>query len=344
MTPADPRTPRAPRTPRRGRRPTTGRGLADRRTLAVVVGALGGVVTVVAAIVALAWAPTLPDPVAMHWGTDGVDGFGSLGTVVAVSTALGLTAAAGFAAMTAFLGQSSSNRRVAAGVTVGLPVMLAGQTLGSLWIQRGIADAQDVGGIGVVTAVSLGIGLLVGVVVAITLPGDAPAPTSTGVPDDAPRVRLAADERAAWVRRAGGGPALLVAVGAIVLTAVLAIVTREWALLLVPALLAALLATMLSWVVRVDPAGLVVRSALGVPRTTVPADEVVRADVVQVSPLRDFGGWGWRAGRDGTVGIVVRAGEGLRVERTGGRALVVTVDDAATGAALLNTLADRARR
>jgi hypothetical protein len=60
--------------------------------------------------------------------------------------------------------------------------------------------------------------------------------------------------------------------------------------------------------------------------------------------LREFGGWGYRVGTDGTVGIVVRTGEGLRIRRTGDRSLVVTVDDAATGAALLNTLADRARR
>jgi hypothetical protein len=45
----------------------------------------------------------------------------------------------------------------------------------------------------------------------------------------------------------------------------------------------------------------------------------------------------------GGVGYVVRTGEGIEVERTSGRRFVVTVDDAATGAALLTTLADRAR-
>ncbi|MFE9915458.1 hypothetical protein ACFYPG_09865 [Micromonospora sp. NPDC005553] len=37
-------------------------------------------------------------------------------------------------------------------------------------------------------------------------------------------------------------------------------------------------------------------------------------------------------------------GEGLLVERTGERSIVVTVADAGTAAALLNTLADRHRR
>ncbi|KZM76277.1 hypothetical protein [Cellulosimicrobium sp. I38E] len=334
-------------TPRRspGRPTEDGRPRPDgHRTLALLVGAAGAVVTVVAALVALSWSADLPDPVAIHWGADGADGFASLGAAVAGSTALGLLTSAGFAAMTAFLGRSAANRRVAAGVAVGLPVMLAVLTLGSLWIQRGLADAHDVGGVGAVTAVALGTGLLVGVVVGVLIPGDHPDPTDAGVPDDAPRVALRPGERAAWVGRVSGGPTVLVAMGAIVLTTVLALVLREWALLLVPVVLGLLLAAMMSWVVRVDEGGLSVRSTLGFPRTRVPADEVVRADVADVSPMRDFGGWGWRAGRDGAVGIVVRAGESLRVERTGGRALVVTVDDAGTAAALLNTLADRARR
>ena len=62
-----------------------------------------------------------------------------------------------------------------------------------------------------------------------------------------------------------------------------------------------------------------------------------------VSPLAEFGGWGYRVGRGGRVGVVLRTGEGLQVERSGGRSFVVTIDDAATGAALLNTLAARSR-
>jgi hypothetical protein len=86
-----------------------------------------------------------------------------------------------------------------------------------------------------------------------------------------------------------------------------------------------------------------VRSSLGRPRIVVPLDEVVRAEVVEVSPVAEFGGWGYRVGRAGRVGIVLRSGQALQVERTGGRSLVVTVDDADTAAALLNTLAARSR-
>jgi hypothetical protein len=41
---------------------------------------------------------------------------------------------------------------------------------------------------------------------------------------------------------------------------------------------------------------------------------------------------------------VLRSGEALLVERTGGRSVAVTVDGAATAAGLLNALADHARR
>ena len=71
--------------------------------------------------------------------------------------------------------------------------------------------------------------------------------------------------------------------------------------------------------------------------------ELVRADVRDVRPFREFGGWGWRVGRGGRVGVVLRAGESLLVERTGGRSVVVTVDGARAAAGLVNSLADRSR-
>ena len=96
-----------------------------------------------------------------------------------------------------------------------------------------------------------------------------------------------------------------------------------------------------TWTVTVDQRGLVARALLPRPRVVVPLGEVEHAEVVHVSPVREFGGWGLRMGLDGRVGVVLRGGEALEVARTGGRRVVVTVDDAATGAALLNTLAAR---
>ena len=54
-------------------------------------------------------------------------------------------------------------------------------------------------------------------------------------------------------------------------------------------------------------------------------------------------GLGIRTALDGSIGMVLRKGDGIEVRATGGRRYVVTIDDAATGAALLATLAGRAR-
>jgi hypothetical protein len=124
----------------------------------------------------------------------------------------------------------------------------------------------------------------------------------------------------------------------------LVVVTRIWPLLVVGALIVIVVVAMCWWVVRVDRTGLTIRSTTGWPRIHVPLDEVVRADVIEVRPLRDFGGWGLRVGRHGRVGVVLRSGQALLVQRTGGRSVAVTVDDAATAAGLLNAHADHARQ
>jgi hypothetical protein len=135
-----------------------------------------------------------------------------------------------------------------------------------------------------------------------------------------------------------------VALVAVAVVLALVIVTQIWALLIVVVVLGILIVSMFRWVVRVDSTGLTIRSAIGWPRVGVPLEEVVRADVIQVRPLRDYGGWGLRVGRGGRVGVILRSGEAIVVQRTGGRSVAVTVDEAATGAALLNALADQARR
>ncbi|MEU5214962.1 DUF1648 domain-containing protein [Streptomyces sp. NPDC020807] len=93
--------------------------------------------------------------------------------------------------------------------------------------------------------------------------------------------------------------------------------------------------------VTVDRHGLTVRSALFPrPRARVALDDVASASVRDVDPLGELGGWGYRV-RAHRTGVVVRSGEALVVRRSGGREFLVTVSDARTAAALLNTLAAR---
>ncbi len=294
-------------------------------------------------IIAMSWAPELPDPVASHFGGDGPDGFSSLESFVWTGVGIGASLAVLGWFIAAVLGRAATARRTGVGTAVGGALFVAISVLGTLDAQRGLADAAQTGDIDRVVILCLVVGGIGGALAALLVPGDRPQPTTAPVPTAAARVPLAPQERATWVRRVTGRSMIAVAavlVGASALTARIA----DSPVAAVP--LAVVLVVLLAHVqftVTVDSRGLRVRSPLGFPRMTVPADEVLHAEDVTVSPLRDFGGWGYRVGASGRVGIVVRQGTALQVTRTGGRVYVVTVDDASTGAALLNTLTARTR-
>lgn len=323
--------------------PTTpGRVLARRASL-WSAGAAALILAAATAVV-LSWRDDLPDPVASHWGPGGeADGFSSLTGYVTVVAVVGVASVALFGALCWFLGQAATTRRMMAGILVWFGGFAAALLLLPLGVQRGLADAAGATLDGWLLAAAIVVPVLPGVVAAALVPRDPRQAATSAVPADAQRVALADGERAAWISRATGGTVVWIGAAAVVLTTVTTIVTQTWPMLFLPVLLAGVLAATMVFDVRVDAGGLTVRSALGWPRTHVPVDEVVRASVTQVNAFREFGGYGWRVSRTGRVGIVPRSGDALLVERTGDRSLVVTVPDAATGAALLNTLADRTR-
>lgn len=297
-----------------------------------------------AAAVVWSWREELPDPVASHWsGAARPDGFMSLGAFVSTTVAMVVGCSLLFGAIGWSRGVASSTRRTVAATTVWVGGFGATLLLGTLAAQRGLDDASSADLSGAVLALALLGPLVPAVVAALLVPGDPRRPAVAAPGPDAARLDLGPGERVVWIRRVRGGPALAAGGAAVLGTALSAVLSQLWALLVAPVLLAVALAAMFAFTVRVDATGLTVRSALGWPRTHVPADEIERARVSRVSPLRDFGGWGWRVGASGRTGVVLRAGESLEVERTGGRGLVVTVDDAATAASLLNTVAERAR-
>ena len=148
---------------------------------------------------------------------------------------------------------------------------------------------------------------------------------------------LRAGERAVWSGRAQASwawPAglLLVAAGALV-----GAVTGQW----VPAgvLLAAGVA-MLQFVtvrVRVAARGVTVGyGALGLRLTRIPLRRIASAEAVE---RRQFA-FGYRGSLLllGAAAVIVRPGPALRLTLRDGKTFLVTVDDAATGAALLNDL------
>lgn len=155
--------------------------------------------------------------------------------------------------------------------------------------------------------------------------------------------RLSPSERATWVRRTSSRTVLAVAALALLPSTLRAARSRSWRRLVGRAGAWALVGSLCSWVAVVDHRGLTVRSVAGVRLKHVPLTDVVSARVRTVRAVRDFGGYGWRLALDGTTGLVLRSGEALDVETTSGRRFVITVDDAATAAALLTELAGRAR-
>lgn len=302
------------------------------------------VTTAAALALAHAWRPELPELIVTGWGPDGPRDAATFAATVWPLAALTVVLAVGMWAVGFYWGQSAMNRRFAVGFAVGTGIFVPGLLLTMLHGQRGLAPGQEPALAGAAVAAVIAAAVLLGAVVARLTPGDPPRPTTTPVPDAAARLPLAASEQAVWVRTVGQQGAPYLVALSVTIALIMGFATREWWLSVMVGVSLALAATLLGhWTVTVSAAGLVARGVLPRPRLTVPIDEVESAEVGRVRPLRDFGGWGLRVTTGGRTGLVLRSGEAIVIHRTGGRVIVVTVDDAATAVALLNSLAARTR-
>lgn len=74
-------------------------------------------------------------------------------------------------------------------------------------------------------------------------------------------------------------------------------------------------------------------------RTTIELDEITSVEAIDVRPL-SHGGWGYRGRLRllGKAAVVLRSGDGIRLELSGGREIVLSIDDAVTGAGVLGDL------
>lgn len=328
---------------------------SDRRAARLRVLLIAGVLPVLIAlgttVLITSWLPELPDPVAIHWSgaPDSPDGFGSVGGIIIalLATTIGFSLLAVIVCwrLTA-AAQLGASQKVMAVAAVWLAVFMSVIIGGSLWIQRGLDDAADAGPV----LPWLGIGLVAGVLLAVAAwpllpPADrsplsapsavSPAPTgarewhATARMDTLALVvitlALVGVTVATIVAGLGGGDGLWVAVAVLVVVLLVG-------------------ASMAVWRVRVDERGITVVSLLGWPRTRIAPAEIREVRVIDVNPMREFGGWGWRMDALGRSGVVVRRGPAIEVERTSGRRFVVTVADAATGAAVLAAIAGGSRR
>jgi hypothetical protein len=319
---------------------------ANTRRRAIVV---GGVVPVLIAAIGTvlmwSWIPELPDPVAIHWSGSEPDGFGSAWSLALTPLGIALAYAAIAIAGTWSLtprGRLAANQKFLLVTGIWLSAFLTVGIAQSLSIQRGLADASEVG-----SGDSVGLGLLLGGILGVTLAVPAwfvlpPADAEYAEAPDAEPLAVAETERISWSRtvRLGGvasavlGGAILLMITTIVITAV-ATSRIQWSVIAVLALVLLLALATAAWRVSADRRGLVVRSALGWPRIVIQAADIRQVSVVTINPPADFGGWGWRMDVAGRRGIIMRAGPAIQVTRASGQRFVVTVDDAETGASVL---------
>lgn len=321
--------------------------MADRTRILLVAVVVPAVIALGGALLIVLALPDLPDPVAIHWGASGApDGFGPAWPSLLLLVVLVLAYSA-FALVAARGKGLSIVQRLVVATSPFLSVLLTVTLAGSLWMQRGLDDAAAAPGVELLLLGGTLGGLALGVGAWFVLPAATPLDDTRVTPETLP---LGATERAVWMQRmepsgvlavfAVGTLALVTVVGVVslALSAPLPVTLVYGALLLVIALL---VAATLFWRVRVTEEGLEVRSAVGIPRFRIPLADVESASLVEVEPVRDFGGWGLRWGGPGRFGVVTRRGDGVEVRRRSGRVFVVTVDDARTGAALLNSLVAR---
>lgn len=299
----------------------------------------------------LAWIPELPSPAATHWGISGVDGFGAPETFVWLTLILGLVLPAVLTIGAVLIARDhwGGAARLVSAMALGLSGLNAVVNLTSVGIQRGAAEASAVGDVGF--AVLLGLGAFVVLIVLgwLVQPHVRPVPAAPLRP--AHVASISGGQRVVWM-----ATATMSRVGVIVISVVVVVVVgvtalvairmadKLWIPVLTLLLVGAAFACSASFRVRIGPGGLSVRSQAGLPRVHVPLDEIVSVRAVECNPFGEFGGFGWRLGLDGRTGIVLRTGPAIEVERRDKRPLVVTVDGADVGAAVLQAYLDARER
>ncbi|WP_432047701.1 hypothetical protein [Streptomyces asiaticus] len=289
----------------------------------------------------------LPDPLATHFGADGkADGFTGTGAFLSVVTAVLLGSGLLTLVPTLRLTKGLGAQRFAVALGYGLSGLL-GYAFASLLFAN--ADANAGADATRVSRVSLplwhlGIALAVAVVMGtlgvLLASRDAASAAGPGKGSAAPRLPLAEGEVATWTRSVGSPVLVAVAAGTALPGAVLvAVGSGMGALLIFVGLVCAALARCR---VTVDRRGLAVASWFAPrPRMRIALDRIERATSREAAAL-SLGGWGYRV-RGGGSALVFRSGDALFLTLTTGREFAVTVDDAATAAALLNTLIERDR-
>ncbi|MBX6385799.1 MAG: DUF1648 domain-containing protein [Microbispora sp.] len=306
-------------------------------------------VLVAAVLVAVppVYAPRLPDPLATHWGPSGRPNGSMPFAVFVLLLVVVWVVVAGIGIGIAARGRTPVRRAArtwfcagqawAGGLLLGLQALTIAANLDrdhwtraadlGWWVVPAIAGAFVLGALGWLAG----------------RPGPDVAPL---VPEKEPVIDLDPGKRQVWVSTTTARWAAWLAY-----VALAAAVPVAWAALsgrmpggwhaVVPLVVVGVVGLALSSVsVRVVPEALTVSiGPLRWPLRKVRLDRVERAWVEERYPAQ-VGGWGYR-GLPGRATIMIRGGECLVIRYTSGGQLGISIDDAATGAALINALVAR---
>ncbi|MBH0023876.1 DUF1648 domain-containing protein [Salinibacterium sp. SWN248] len=323
--------------------------LTRNRRLIIVIGVvIPLLITMAAAFVMALWVPELPNPVASHWGTSGPDGYSTVGSVIALPLLMTLVFA-GLAAFASWKGAPNGGmlwaHKIMVAASVFLSISLSVTAAGSLAVQRGLENAENAPAIAGIALVAFPIAFVMAVFAWLMLP---PAEYIKSTSVAAQPIKGSVTQRVHFssTTRVGTGVVVVaaVALGALGIALGIQAVSNP-AELLLPAVIGlvvmALAVSTLSWRVTIDQRGLRVRSAFGFPRATIAPDQIASVATVEVNPIGEFGGYGWRWAPDGRSGIVLSKGEALEVTRTNGKKFIVTMHDAQLAAEALATVAKK---
>ncbi|MEV4164051.1 hypothetical protein [Nonomuraea dietziae] len=307
-------------------------------------GIWGLIVTAVLVGVPLALRDRLPDPLATHWSGAGPDNHMSFTQNLLFTVAMALVALAIMVGV-ALHGQAFERRLSRAywwGFLVGWGLFVIGMELSIVYSNLDVSDWTRARPLGWGVAATMAVAAAGGVLAGYLLRG---APDQAPEPGEAPpRLRLKAGQRSVWVSRVSNAwlaaLAVVSGVGALVLGVSTALGLMEGAafgllgvsvILLVAGLLTS------SATVRITQDGVAIGfGPLGWPVRRIGLSKIESA-WSEVRHPSQVGGWGLR-GVPGMAAIMLRGGDCLVLRYHSGGQLVVSIDDAARGAALLNAL------
>ncbi|OZM74829.1 DUF1648 domain-containing protein [Amycolatopsis antarctica] len=291
----------------------------------------------------LTWSGRLPERLATHWRNGTIDGYSGTTAFVAGALAIAvLIALAGTAVAVVALRRGRRPVTGAAGYLAGFATFPAVVLIAVLHanLDGAVSDSPPMLSIGLAIAGSVVAGVLAALIAGPA--GRAPV-RGGGLTADKPTVGLGTGERAAWTGGTTSSIGYLIA-GAVAVTSALiwflAPTPPPAAVLLIPVAVCLVVCVLLGRLtLTADAAGVTVR--LGVPglaRRHVPLERISSAEVDTLSAF-SYGGLGIRVNPvTGDTAYKLRGGPALVLNLDDGKRLLVSVDNPAGAAGLINDL------